>query len=82
MNENWIIAVRSWLAHKNRTNERMMDDLAAELRWRGLEPPYGAVQQELADRSAQTKESERKKVLSAFAREVDEFVRENQRTVH
>ena len=82
MNEDWIIAVRSWLTHKNRTNERMMDDLAAELRWRGLEPPYGAVQQELADRSAQTKESERKKVLSAFAREVDEFVRENQRTVH
>jgi hypothetical protein len=30
----------------------MMDDLAAELRLRGLEPPYGAVEQELADRSA------------------------------
>jgi hypothetical protein len=79
LNEDWIIAVRSWLAHKDRTNERMMDDLAAELRLRGLEPPYGAVEQEFADRSAQTKETERKKVLSAVAREIGEFMRENQR---
>jgi hypothetical protein len=79
LNEDWIIAVRSWLAHKDGTNERMMDDLVAELRLRGLEPPYGAVEQEFADRSAQTKETERKKVLSAVAREIGEFMRENQR---
>ena len=79
LNEDWIIAVRSWLAHKDRTNERMMDDLAAELRLRGIEPPYVAVEHELADRSAQTKETERKKVLSAVAREIGEFMRENQR---
>ena len=79
MSEDWTIAVRSWLAHKDRTNERMMDDLAAELRLRGLEPPYGAVGQELADRSAQTKETERKKVLRAVAWEIGEFMRENQR---
>jgi hypothetical protein len=54
LNKDWIIAVRSWLAHKHRTKERMFDDLAAELRLRGLEPPYGTVKQELADRSAQT----------------------------
>jgi len=79
LNEDWIIAVRSWLAHKDRTNERMMDDLVAELRLRRLEPRYGAVEQEFADRSAQTKETERKKVLSAVAREIGEFMRENQR---
>src|SRR5262249_58593229 len=60
LNKDWIIAVRSWLARKHRTKERMMDDLAAELRLRGLEPPYGAVEQELADRSAQTNQAERK----------------------
>src|SRR6266566_8554462 len=54
LNADWIIAVRSWLAHKDRTNEQMMDDLAAELRLRGIEPRYGAVKQELTDRSAQT----------------------------
>src|SRR5262249_49336724 len=50
LNRDWIIAVRSWLAHKHRTNERMMDDLAAELRLRGIEPPYVAVEHELAER--------------------------------
>ena len=79
LNKDWIIAVRSWLAHKHRRKERMMDDLAAELRLRGLEPPYGAVEQEFADRSARTQETERKKVLSAIAREIGEFMRENQR---
>jgi hypothetical protein len=55
-----------------------MDDLAAELRLRGLEPPYGAVEQELADRS-QTNEAERKKTVREVAREIGEFMRENER---
>ena len=82
LNADWITAVRSWLAHKDRANERMMDDLAAELRLRGIEPPYVTVEHELADRSAQTKETERKKVLRAVAREIDEFMRENQGPLH
>jgi len=79
LNKDWIIAVRSWLANKDRTKERMMDDLAAELRLRGVEPPYTAVQQKLADSSAQTKETERKKIRRAVAREIGDFMRENQR---
>ena len=82
LTQNWITAVRSWLAHKDHTKERMMDDLAAELRLRGLEPPYLAVERELANCSARAKESERKKVLRAFAREIGEFIRENQRPLH
>src|SRR6266566_8477377 len=70
LNKDWIIAVTRWLAHKDRTNERMMDDLAAELRLRRLEPRYGAVKQELTDRSAQTKQIERNKVFRAVAREI------------
>jgi len=79
LNEDWVIAVRSWLAHKHRTKERLMDDLAAELRLRGLEPPYGAVEQQLADRSAETSETERKKTVREVAREIGKFVRENDR---
>jgi hypothetical protein len=56
-----------------------MDDLAAELRLRGLEPPYGAVEQQLADRSAETSETERKKTVREVAREIEKFVRENDR---
>jgi hypothetical protein len=79
LNTDWIIAVRSWLAHKDRTKERMMDDLAAELRLRGLEPPYGAVKQELADRSAQTNQAESKKAVREVAREIGGFMGENDR---
>src|SRR5262245_33184606 len=79
LNKDWINAVRSWLSHKRRTKERMMDDLAAELRLRGLEPPYGAVEQELADRSAQTNETERKKTVRKIAREIGRFIRQNDR---
>jgi hypothetical protein len=79
LNEDWIIAVRSWLAHKHRTKEQMMDDLAAELRLRSHEPPYGAAEQELADRKAQRKDTERKRVIREIAREIGEFMRENDR---
>jgi hypothetical protein len=79
LDEDWIIAVRSWLAHKHRTKERMMDDLAAELRLRSHEPPYSAVEQELADRKAQRKDTERKRVIREIAREIGEFMRENDR---
>jgi hypothetical protein len=70
LTEDWIIAVRDWLADKDRPKERMMNDLAAELRLRGLEPPYGAVEQELLD------EAERQKALGEIAREIGEFMRE------
>ena len=82
LNEDWIIAVKSWLAHKDRTAERMMDDLAAELRLRKLEPPYSAVEQRLADCSAQTKEAKRKKAVREVAREIGEFMRMNERPLH
>ena len=82
LNENWIIAVRSWLAHKDRTNERNMDGLASELRLRGLDPPYRAVARELADRSAHTKEPERRKAVEELAREINEFMCEIETSIH
>jgi hypothetical protein len=82
LNEDWIIAVRSWLAHKDHTKERTMDDLAAELRLRKLEPPYGAIKLELAERSAKMNEAERKKALREIAREIDEFMSEIERSFH
>ena len=79
LNKDWIIAVRGWLAHKHRTKERLMDDLAVELQLRGLEPPYGAVEQDLADRSAQTSETERKRTVTEMVQEIGEFMRANHR---
>ena len=76
LNKDWITAVRGWLANKYCTKERLMDDLAAELRLRGLEPPYGAVEQELIDRNAQTNQAERKRTVREVAQEIGKFMRE------
>jgi len=52
-----------------------MDDLTAELRLRGLEPPYEAITQELAIRFAGTDEVANQKVVREFARQIGTFVR-------
>lgn len=82
LSEDWIIAVRSWLARKDRAHERLMDDLTAELRLRGSEPPYDAVKGELAARFAGIEEVEQKKVGKEFAREIGEFIRESDKPLH
>jgi hypothetical protein len=76
LNEDWIIAVRQWFARKDRTSEKMLDDLTAELRLRGLEPPYDAVKEEFANRSARFKRAGEEKAEQELAREIGEFVRE------
>jgi hypothetical protein len=43
---------------------------------------YNAVKQELADRSAQTTEAEGKKTVREVAREIGEFMRENETPLH
>ena len=40
LSKSWITAVNNWLARKDRASEITMDDLTAELRLRGLDPPY------------------------------------------
>jgi hypothetical protein len=76
LKEDWIIAIRRWLAQKDQTDEMMMDDLASELRLRGLEPPYRAVEQELANRFAHTQDAKRKEKIREVACEIGEFVLE------
>jgi hypothetical protein len=79
INQNWLTAVRSWLARKDPTNELMMDDLASELGLRKVQPPYGAVKHELMHRFAQTNKAQKKKKITEVAREIGEFMRENER---
>ncbi len=81
LNEDWVDAVRRWLAQKDRSRERTMDDLAAELELRGSEPPYEAVKQELADRFAAIEEVEQTNVGREFAREIATFIRDRHRTL-
>jgi hypothetical protein len=60
----------------------MMDDLTAELRLRGLEPPYDAVKHELATRFAGMDEATQGKAGRKFAREIGMFIRESDKSLH
>jgi len=75
-------AVKNWLARKDRASEITMDDLTAELRLRGLEPPYDAVKQGLATRFAGIDEATQRKARSKFAREIGMFIRESDKSLH
>ncbi len=82
LSTSWISAVRNWLARKDRTSEVTMDDLTAELRLRGLEPPYHAVKQELATRFARMNEGTQEKAGREFARQIGRFTREKDKPLH
>jgi hypothetical protein len=82
LSKSWITAVNNWLARKDRASEIMMDDLTAELRLRGLEPPYDAVKQELATRFAGMDEATQWKAGRKFAQEIGMFIRESDKSVH
>jgi len=75
LSKSWITAVTNWLAWKDRAAEVTMDDLTAELRLRGIEPPYETVKQELDIRFVGTDEGVQKKFVREFARQVGMFVR-------
>jgi hypothetical protein len=81
LSEDWIIAVRSWLARKDREREQMMDDLTAELQLRSSEPPYDAVKQELTARFALIEEAEQAKPGTQLAQEVALFMHERHKTL-
>ena len=82
LSKSWITAVKNWLARKDRASEITMDDLTAELRLRGLEPPYDAVKQELATRFAGMEEATQRKAGRKFAREIGMLIRESDKSLH
>ncbi|HEY4859542.1 MAG TPA: hypothetical protein VII14_06325, partial [Xanthobacteraceae bacterium] len=55
------------------------DDLASELRLRRLEPPYRAVEQELADRFIQADGSKREEKIRNVVQEICDFMNKNER---
>ena len=76
------LGVKNWLARKDRASEITMDDLTAELRLHGLDPPYDAVKQELATRFAGMDEATQRKARRKFAREIGMFIRESDKSLH
>ncbi len=82
LTENWIAAVRTWLARKGPVTELAMDDLTAELRLRGFEPPYDAMNRELAARFFEFNKAAQKKVATRFARHLTAFLGQRDKLLH
>ena len=82
LGKSWIAAVRNWLARKDRAAEVTMDDLAAELRLRGLEPPYEAIKYEFALRFAGIDEVAQKKLVREFARQIGMSITKSDERLH
>jgi hypothetical protein len=82
LGKSWIAAVRNWLARKDRAAEVTMDDLTAELRLRGLEPPYEAIKHEFALRFAGIDEVAQKKLVREFARQVETSITKSDERPH
>ena len=82
LGKSWIAAVRNWLARKDRAAEVTMDDLTAELRLRGLEPPYEAIKHELAVCFAGVDEVAQKKLVQEFARQIGMSIPTGEERLH
>ena len=82
LGKSWIAAVRNWLARKDRAAEVTMDDLTAELRLRGLEPPYEAIKHELALRFTGIDEVTQRKLVREFARQIAMPITESNERLH
>ena len=82
LSKSWIVGVRNWLARKDQAAEVTMDDLTAELRLRGLEPPYEAIKHELALRFAGIDEVAQKKLVREFARQIGMSIPKGEERLH
>jgi len=82
LGKSWIAAVRNWLARKDRAAEVTMEDLTAELRLRGLEPPYEAIKHELALRFTDIDEVAQRKLVREFARQIGMPTTESNERLH
>jgi hypothetical protein len=74
LNEAWVTAFRTYFATRLRRSALNMDDLAAELRLRGRDPPFGAVQSEIADLRAELERVNPDEAYAALDRQMDEFL--------
>jgi hypothetical protein len=82
LGKSWIAAVRNWLTRKDRAAEVTMDDLTAELRLRGLEPPYDAIKNELALRFTGIDDAAQRKLVREFARQIGMPITESDERLH
>jgi hypothetical protein len=73
LQEIWVATFERWFAERTAENTRNMDDAAAELRLRNLEPPYDRVKDTTEKIQAEIKRLGPNSPSESLDRSIDEF---------
>jgi hypothetical protein len=82
LNEKWVVAFKAYFADHNRQQGLEMDDLAAELRLRGLDPPFEAVKAEISKLERALKRIGPHASSPEFEQKVSEFLEQRSKPKH
>jgi hypothetical protein len=82
VNEKWVVVFKAYFADHNREQGLEMDDLAAELRLRGLDPPFEGVQAEISKLEGALKRIGPHASSPEFDRKVSEFLEQRSKPKH
>jgi hypothetical protein len=82
LNEKWIVIFKAYFADHDRQQGLEMDDLAAELRLRGLDPPFKAVKAEISKLEGALKRIGPHASSPEFEQNVREFLKQRSKPKH
>jgi hypothetical protein len=82
LNERWIVVFKAYFADHNRQQGLEMDDLAAELRLRGLDPPFESVKAEISKLQGALKRIGPHASSPEFEQKVSEFLEQRSKPKH
>jgi hypothetical protein len=82
LNEKWVVVFKVYFADHTRQQGLEMDDLAAELRLRGLDPPFEAVKAEISKLQGAHKRIGPHASSPEFEQKVSEFLEQRSKPKH
>jgi hypothetical protein len=82
VNEKWVVVFKAHFADHKRKQGLEMDDLAAELRLRGLDPPFEAVKAEISKMEGALKRKGPYASSPEFDQKVSEFLEQRSKPKH
>jgi hypothetical protein len=82
LNEKWVVIFKAYFADHNRHQGLEMDDLAAELRLRGLDPPFEAVKAEISKLQGALKRIGPHASSPEFEQKISEFLEQRSKPKH
>jgi hypothetical protein len=80
LNDHWVTAFRDWFDSREQSHALAVEDLAAELRLRGLDPPYSRIEEEASRMRAEVRELGSDSTSDSLRRQIGKFrIQRNER---